>query len=119
MLINGGMFLTELAAGLAAGSVAVLADSLDMLGDALVYGFSLYVVRRNGRWRACAALLKGGIMLLFGLGVLGQIAWKLFTRELPTVPLMGGVGLAALAANSLCLFLLATHRADDINMRST
>jgi Co/Zn/Cd efflux system component len=27
-------------------SVSLVADSLDMLGDALVYGFSLYVVAR-------------------------------------------------------------------------
>jgi Co/Zn/Cd efflux system component len=31
---------------------------------------------------------------------------------------MGTVGLAALAANGLCLWLLWRRRADDINMRS-
>src|SRR4029079_10998970 len=113
------MFLAELVAGLAAGSVAVVADSLDMLGDALVYGFSLYVIRRSEHWRAGAALLKGGIMLLFGVAVLANIVRKVLTQELPTVPLMGVVGVAALAANGLCLVLLTRHRADDINMRST
>lgn len=39
--INVVMFLVEIIAGLLAGSTALLADSLDMLGDALVYGFSL------------------------------------------------------------------------------
>jgi Co/Zn/Cd efflux system component len=41
LVINALMFVVEAGAGLLAGSTALLADSLDMLGDALVYGFSL------------------------------------------------------------------------------
>ena len=48
LVANATMFVLELVFGLLAGSVALLADSLDMLGDALVYGFSLYVVGRGG-----------------------------------------------------------------------
>jgi cation diffusion facilitator family transporter len=119
LVINSSMFLAEVAAGIIAGSVALMADSLDMLGDALVYGFSLYAIGRSCRERASVALLKGGIMLLFGLGVLIETGWKVVTQELPIAPLMGVMGLIALAANGLCLFLLSRHREDDINMRST
>ncbi|MEX1074110.1 MAG: cation transporter, partial [Burkholderiales bacterium] len=49
---NATMFVVELVSGLLAASVALLADSLDMLGDALVYGFSLYVVARGAVWKA-------------------------------------------------------------------
>ncbi|MGX2030321.1 MULTISPECIES: cation transporter [Methylocaldum] len=42
LALNAMMFIVELVSGLIAGSVALLADALDMLGDALVYGFSLY-----------------------------------------------------------------------------
>src|SRR4030067_1959391 len=69
--INAVMFAVELTAGLLASSVSLVADSLDMLGDALVYGFSLYVVARGARMKAIAALFKGGIMAAvgcFGLG---------------------------------------------------
>ena len=45
--INLGMFFAELAAGLIAHSTALLADSMDMLGDAIVYGFSPYVLGRG------------------------------------------------------------------------
>jgi Co/Zn/Cd efflux system component len=41
LAINVAMFLVELVAGLLARSTALLADSADMLGDAIVYGFSL------------------------------------------------------------------------------
>ena len=52
------MFVVELVSGWLAGSVALLADSLDMLGDALVYGFSLYVVARGPLWKARAAVAR-------------------------------------------------------------
>ncbi len=76
--INSGIFVLELAAGLLAGSVALLADSLDMLGDTLVYSFSLFVIGKAAHWRARPALLKGGIMAVSGLGVLGQRVYKLW-----------------------------------------
>jgi Co/Zn/Cd efflux system component len=70
--INATLFVIEGTAGLLASSTALLADALDMFGDALIYGFSLYVVSRGALWKARAAGLKGSIMLLFGLGVLAQ-----------------------------------------------
>jgi Co/Zn/Cd efflux system component len=118
LLVNAAMFVVELIAGLRAGSVALLADSLDMLGDSLVYGFSLYVVARGPVWKARAAAAKAAVMGLFGLFVLGQLVYKLLVPQLPTVATMGGVGAVALAANAVCLALLWRHRAEDINMRS-
>src|SRR5437867_3831556 len=55
--VNLGMFLAEFVAGLLAHSTALLADSVDMLGDAIVYAFSLYAVARGAVWQARAAVL--------------------------------------------------------------
>lgn len=118
LLINAVMFVVEPTAGLLAGSVSLVADSLDMLGDALVYGFSLYVVAQGARMKAVAALLKGGIMAAFGLFVLGQAAYKIAVPEVPVAEAIGAIGLLALAANGACLALLWRHRAENINMRS-
>ena len=108
----------ELVAGLLSGSVSLLSDSLDMLGDALVYGFSLYVVARGARMKAIAALLKGSIMAAFGLFVLGMAVYKIIVPQVPGFEIIGAIGLLALAANAICLFLLWHHREEDINMRS-
>jgi cation diffusion facilitator family transporter len=116
--INAAMFAVELAAGLLAGSVSLVADSLDMLGDALVYGFSLYVVARGARMKAVSAMIKGGIMAAFGLFVLAQAVYKLLVPQIPVFEVIGTVGALALAANGVCLLLLWRHRADDINMSS-
>lgn len=59
--INAGMFLMEFGAGLLAGSTALLADSADMLGDALGYGFSLHVVSRGTVWQARAARSRNDV----------------------------------------------------------
>jgi Co/Zn/Cd efflux system component len=90
-----------------------------MLGDSLVYGFSLWVLHRSQAWRARAAFAKGAIMAAFGIGVLVEAATKLGGAAPPFVPVMAGVGALALAANTLCFALLFRHRADDINLRST
>ena len=117
--INTLMFVAEGAAGLLAHSTSLLADALDMLGDALVYGFSLLVLARSLRWQAAAALTKGGFMLAFGLAVLAEAAYKVFHPVMPSVETMGTVGAIALAANIVCFSLLYRHRGDNLNMSST
>lgn len=118
LAINLAMFMVELSAGLFSGSISLIADSLDMLGDALVYGFSIYVVARGARMKANAALLKGGIMAAFGLFVLVQAVYKIIFPQVPVFEAIGAIGLLALAANSICFALLWRHRSDDINMSS-
>src|SRR5437899_11088481 len=97
LFLNATMFVVEFAAGLLTGSVSLLADSLDMLGDALVYGFSLYVVRRNAQWKARAALAKAAVMAVFGLFVFGQLAHRLAHPAAPVAETMGVVAALALA----------------------
>jgi cation diffusion facilitator family transporter len=119
LAINAYMFVAECTAGLLAHSTALLADSLDMLGDAVVYGLSLYALHRSARWRAGAALTKGVIMTVFGLGVIMEAVLKIMTGSVPEESLMGVFGGLALVANVSCLLVLMRHRSDDLNMRST
>lgn len=119
LLINAIMFVAEFSAGLVSRSSALLADSLDMLGDAVVYGFGLYVLHKSERMRATAALLKGIIIFAFGIGVLVETIRRAFGAALPIAETMGIVGFVALAANAICLVLLTRHKDDDLNMRST
>jgi cation diffusion facilitator family transporter len=119
LAINALMFMVEGVAGILAHSTSLLADALDMLGDALVYGFSLFVIARSLRWQAGAALAKAAFMLVFGLGVLAEAGYKIFHSIMPGVGTMGTIGVLALAANMICFALLYRHRADNLNMSST
>jgi cation diffusion facilitator family transporter len=116
--INLAMFVLEFGAGLLANSTALLADSVDMLGDAVVYGFSLYVIGRGAQWQARGALLKGAIMAAFAAGIAVEVAVKLARGVTPDGGMMSAVGALALIANASVLAVLWRHRADDINMRS-
>jgi cation diffusion facilitator family transporter len=117
--INLAMFAVEFTAGAIAGSVALMADSIDMAGDAFVYGLSLYALARGARWKAGAALAKGGFILVFGAAVLVETAFKLASGEPPSSGLMTAFGALALGANLTCLALLWRYRSQDVNMAST
>lgn len=119
LAINAVMFLLEFTAGWIARSTALLGDSLDMFGDASVYVLTLYALHRGARTRAGAALFKGGFMLLFGLVVIVDAVRKSVLGVVPEAEWMAGVGLLALAANTVCFMMLYRHRSDDLNMRST
>jgi cation diffusion facilitator family transporter len=119
LAINAVLFVVEAVAGLLAHSTALLADSLDMLGDSLVYGFSLYVLWRSAEWKAMAAVFKGAIMAIFGVGVLIEAIYKTIAGVVPIAETMGIIGLLVLLGNGLCFLLLFRHRSDDLNMRST
>lgn len=119
LAINAIMFVVELTFGILSRSASLMADSLDMFGDAAVYAFSLFALNRGGLWRARAGLSKGLVMAVFGILVLGRAGYSLFTGAVPVAETMGIIGFVALTANATCLYLLFRHRGDDINMRST
>jgi Co/Zn/Cd efflux system component len=112
------MFLVIVVAALYGNSTALLADSLDNLGDALTYGLSLYAVSRGAAVKAKVALFKGGLIFLAACAVVAQIVYKLFVPSVPLFEIMGAFSLLGLAANSLCLYLLWRHRREDVNMSS-
>jgi len=116
--INAVMFLVIVWAALYGDSTALLADSLDNLGDAMTYGLSLYAVSRGAVAKAKVALFKGGLIFLAALAVVAQVAYKLIVPSIPLFEVMGAFSLLGLAANSICLFLLWRHRHEDVNMSS-
>jgi len=119
LVVNAVLFVVEASAGVLAHSTALLADSLDMLGDSLVYGFSLYVLWQSAEWKAVAAMVKGIVMALFGIGVLIESIYKIAAGVVPVAETMGVIGFVVLLGNGLCFLLLFRHRSDDLNMRST
>ena len=118
MAINLVMFVIELRAGLRSNSLSLTGDSLDMLGDALVYASSLFVIYKSERLQAASAFLKGIIMLASSIAVLVRVIYEFVAWQLPEVSIMGKVGFLALFANLFCLLLLSSHKDDNLNMTS-
>ncbi len=118
-LLNGGMFLIQAVGGLILGSVALQADSLDFLGDALGTLLALRALRQSPRWRLGAAAVQGVAMGLFGLVILGETLGRLVVAGAPPVAAgVGGFGLLGLGVNFAAAALLFRHRASDLNLRS-
>lgn len=118
LAINLVLFAGEFSAGWWAESSALQADSLDSLGDALVYVLSLWVLGGSVRQRSKAVFAKGGIQLLFGLAVLAEVGRRAWFGAEPVAPIMAIAAAAALVGNLGCFVLLTRFRDDDMNMRS-
>jgi Co/Zn/Cd efflux system component len=118
LVLNAAMFMAEIGAGLAAGSSALQADSLDFLGDAANFAISLGVAGMALTWRARAALVKGLSLLMLGLWVAGNTAWHAYAGTLPRAEVMGVVGIVALIANGTVAVMLYRFSLGDANMRS-
>jgi len=118
LVVNAAMFAIEIAAGVQAGSVSLLADAIDFFGDAANYGLSIAVLSLGVAWRAGTAMLKATSMLLFGMAVLARAAWSAWSGVVPEPATMGLIGGLALAANVGVALLLFRFREGDANMRS-
>ncbi|WP_096703364.1 cation transporter [Magnetospirillum sp. 15-1] len=118
LVINAGMFVVEVVAGMAAGSSSLQADSLDFLGDAANYAVSLFVLGMSLRRRAQASVIKGATMGAFGLWVIGNTLLHVLNGTVPESQVMGAVGIAAFIANVVVAIMLYAFREGDSNMRS-
>ena len=118
LLANAAMFLVEVACGLKAGSVSLLADSLDFLGDSANYGISLFVLGMAVTARARGSLLKAGSMFLFGVVILGIAAYRFLNGEPPEAYTMGIIGFVAMLVNVGVALMLFRWRDGDSNMQS-
>ena len=118
LFINLVMFFVEFGAGIRADSISLTGDSLDMLGDTLVYASSLYVINKGSKAQAGSAFLKGIIMFLFAIAVFARAIYQFSSGVTPEATVMSAIGVIALLANLICLLLLARHREDNLNMSS-
>ncbi|WAL59958.1 cation transporter [Thermocoleostomius sinensis] len=119
LAINALMFALELVTGLLAGSTALVADSLDMFADATVYSIALYAVGRSPAAKKRAAGLSGLFQVGLALLVLADVVRRFVLGSDPEPTWMVGIGLLALAANVVCLLLIAKHRQGEVHMRAS
>ncbi|MDQ2733535.1 MAG: cation transporter [Pseudomonadota bacterium] len=118
LALNVTMFAVEIAGSMRSGSVSLLADAIDFLGDAANYGISLAVLGLAIAWRARASLLKAACMAGFGTFVLGRAIWSFLQGGVPEPLTMGVIALLALCVNVGVALMLYRYRTGDSNMRS-
>lgn len=119
LFINFGMFIFEIVFGFLSESTGLIADSIDMLADSLVYGVSLYAVGKASSIKNKAARASGYFQMLLVLGVLFEVARRYFYGSEPISSYMIGISLLALAANLACLALIHKHKDGGVHMRAS
>jgi Co/Zn/Cd efflux system component len=120
LAINAAFFLIEMISGWIAGSMGLVADSLDMLADALVYGLSLLAVGGTIARKKNIAGISGYFqMTLATLGFAEVIRRVLGLDVPPDFETMIIVSVFALIANSICLYLLQKSKSEEAHMKAS
>ena len=119
LAINAVMFVIEIVLGILSESTALIADSMDMLADAIVYGIGLYAVGRAAMVKIQAAHLSGIFQIILGSFVAMDVLRRTIMGSDPESSLMILVGIAALIANIICLQLISKHRDGEVHMRAS
>ena len=117
--INATMFVIEMGIGLLAHSTALIADSLDMLADAVVYGVALYAIGKSLLHKANAARISGFFQMALGLLIIIDIVRRSIYGSEPVSGLMMAMGAVALVANVICLVIIRKQRNEEVHMRAS
>lgn len=119
LAINAFMFIIEITLGILSESTALIADSLDMLADAAIYGIGLYAVGKEALVKVKAAHTSGIFQIILGAAVLVDVIRRAISGSEPESFLMITVGIAALIANTICLQLISKHKDGEVHMRAS
>ena len=120
LIINFAFFTIEITAGIVSRSMGLVADSLDMLADAFVYGLSLWAVGASVICKKKVATLSGYFqMMLAAIGFIEIIRRFIRFETLPDFRTMIAVSFLALIANSICLYLLFRSKSRDAHMKAS
>ena len=120
LAINFFFFALEILTGFIAGSMGLVADSLDMLADSIVYGLSLFAVGGTVSRKKKIAAAAGYFQLALAvLGFAEVIRRFLGYGETPDFHLMIIISILALAGNSVCLYLLQKSKSREAHMQAS
>ena len=118
--INFFFFALEMLTGFIAGSMGLVADSLDMLADSIVYSLSLFAIGGTVLRKKRIAGAAGAFQLMLGLLGFAEVARRfLGYGDVPDFQLMILISLLALAGNATCLYLLNASKSKEAHMQAS
>ena len=116
--LNGAMFVVEVVGGYFADSMGLVADGLDMLADAAVYGVALRAIEGGHENKVRAALFAGYLQLTLAVLATGKLLLSLVRGSEPAVAAMIGLSIVALCVNVIALRVLRQYRHGDVHLRA-
>lgn len=97
----------------------MLGAALDNLGDAAVYGVSLYAVGRTAVAKARVARLSGVLLMVLGIVLLGEVIRRFVTGSDPIGLAMILTAVANAGTNAWALRLLRAHRHEGVHLEAS
>mgnify|MGYP003630838657 CR=1 FL=1 len=114
LAINFTFFLLEIVTGFISQSMGLIADSLDMLADALVYGISIAAIGTATSRKKSVAKIAGYLQIFLALLGFSEVLRRFLGLEyLPNFQTMMIVSSLALAANTISLLLLQKSKGKE------
>lgn len=133
LTVTGSVFLIEVVSAVLTGSLALLVDAGHMLTDMSVLAASTItaiLMRRKpsntrtwgwARLEVLTAAAGAVVLLVVGIYALMEAGMRLFggsKAEIDDIGLLLFVGILGLAANIISIFILASQREDNMNMKA-
>ncbi len=118
--INFGFFVVEMTTGWISRSMGLVADSLDMLADSIVYGLSLFAVGAAMSRKKKVAKISGYFQL--GLALLGfsEVLRRFFSESgTPLFQWMIIISVLALIGNLVSLWLINKAKSEEAHMQAS
>ncbi len=120
LAINFFFFALELTTGFISNSMGLVADSLDMLADSIVYGLALFAVGGTITRKKNIAKSAGYFQLTLAVfGFIEVIRRFIGTEIFPVFQTMIIISILALIGNGLCLYLLQKSKSKDAHMKAS
>ncbi len=120
LAINFFFFGLEMFTGFIAASMGLVADSLDMLADSIVYGLSLFAVGGTISRKKNIARAAGYFQLALAVFGFGEVIRRFVGHgETPDFHLMIIISVLALAGNAICLYLLQKSKSQEAHMQAS
>ncbi|MEN5435844.1 cation transporter [Sphingobacterium faecium] len=120
LIINFLFFGLEMVFGFFSKSMGLVADSLDMLADSIVYGLALFAVGGPMIRKKNIAKFAGYFQILLALiGFIEVIRRFMGLEEIPNFNTMIIISGFALVANMFCLYLLQKNKSNEAHMQAS
>ena len=120
LVINFFFFALEIISGFIAGSMGLVADSLDMFADSIVYGLSLFAVGGPAARKKNIAGVAGYFQIALAVSGFVEVVRRFLGHgEIPDFHAMIVISLLALAGNASCLYLLQKSKSKEAHMQAS
>ncbi len=120
LVINFFFFTLELTTGFISNSMGLVADSLDMLADSIVYGLALFAVGGTMTRKKNIAKSAGYFQLTLAVfGFFEVIRRFIGTESVPAYKTMIIISILALIGNGLSLYLLQKSKSKEAHLQAS